>query len=69
MGWGIAFTGWQPEGNELPCPADHARGDAHTKWGGNTAKSTGVNPLTPQAHNHLGGKNVNGCPACEMEKE
>lgn len=38
--WGIAFTGYTPdEGTkELPCPADYARGDGHTKWGGNRAK-------------------------------
>ena len=35
--WGIAFTGYEPEGKELPCPADYARGDAHTKWMGNVA--------------------------------
>lgn len=40
--WGIAFTGYEPEGKELPCPADHARGDNHTKWGGNTAKPKGA---------------------------
>lgn len=37
VSWGIAFTGWTPEGNELPCPADHSRGDIHKKWYGNTA--------------------------------
>lgn len=36
--WGIAFTGWTPDEKELPCPADHARGDTHTKWGGNIAR-------------------------------
>lgn len=35
--WGIAFTGWEPEGTELPCPADHARGDGHKLWPGNRA--------------------------------
>ena len=38
--WGIAFTGYEPEGTELPCPADYARGDNHTKWSGNIAKPT-----------------------------
>jgi len=33
--WGIAFTGWEPEGVELPCPADHARGNKHKLWPGN----------------------------------
>lgn len=33
--WGIAFTGWEPEGTELPCPADYARGDQHKLWPGN----------------------------------
>lgn len=35
--WGIAFTGYTPEGTELPCPADHARGENHAKWHGNVA--------------------------------
>lgn len=38
--WGIAFTGYEPEGKELPCPADYARGDNHTKWYGNVANRT-----------------------------
>jgi hypothetical protein len=33
--WGIAFTGYEPEDKELPCPADYARGDAHKQWPGN----------------------------------
>lgn len=37
VAWGIAFTGWTPEGTELPCPADHARGDRHKLWHGNQA--------------------------------
>jgi hypothetical protein len=36
--WGIAFTGYTPEGTELPCPADYARGDTHKLWSGNQAK-------------------------------
>jgi hypothetical protein len=39
--WDIAFTGYTPEGTELPCPADHARGDSHTKWRGNVAYKDG----------------------------
>jgi hypothetical protein len=35
--WGISFTGWEPEGTELPCPADYARGDTHNLWPGNRA--------------------------------
>lgn len=42
--WGIAFTGYQPEGTELPCPADNARGDNHTKWYGNVARPAGICP-------------------------
>jgi hypothetical protein len=38
LGWGIAFTGYEPEGNELPCPAMHARGATINSWGGNIAK-------------------------------
>lgn len=37
--WGIAFTGWMPEGGELPCPADHARGDTHKLWPGNVVRT------------------------------
>lgn len=59
--WGIAFTGYEPEGKELPCPADHARGSNHTRWGGNQA-SIAIR------HNHLGGENISGCPACDEEK-
>lgn len=36
--WGIAFTGYQPEEKELPCPADYARGDSHKLWSGNQAR-------------------------------
>lgn len=39
VGWGIAFTGWTPEGKELPCPADYARGDEHRNWIGNVSTS------------------------------
>lgn len=39
--WGIAFTGYEPEGKELPCPADHARGDKHTLWPGNQSMKSG----------------------------
>src|SRR5271165_4500662 len=35
--WSIAFTGYTPEGTELPCPADYARGDTHKNWNGNVA--------------------------------
>jgi hypothetical protein len=37
--WGIAFTGYEPENEELPCPADYARRDAHQLWIGNQAKN------------------------------
>ena len=40
--WGIAFTGYEPEEKELPCPADYARGDNHTKWYGNVARPKGT---------------------------
>jgi len=34
--WGIAFTGYTPEGTELPDPATHARPlDKVHAWGGN----------------------------------
>ena len=44
--WGIAFTGWTPEEAELPCPADHARGDQHQLWGGNRAKQVEGNEVS-----------------------
>lgn len=34
LAWGIAFTDYEPEGDELPCPADYARGDIHKLWYG-----------------------------------
>lgn len=45
LAWGIAFTGYTPEGTELPCPADHARGDKHKEWNGNTAQ-----PVHPESN-------------------
>ena len=36
--WGIAFTGYEPDEKELPCPADFARGDTHKLWYGNVAR-------------------------------
>lgn len=38
--WGIAFTGYEPDQNELPDPATHARGlDTVNKWHGNRAQT------------------------------
>lgn len=38
--WGICFTGYEPEGAELPCPADFARpGGLCEKWSGNKART------------------------------
>lgn len=37
--WGIAFTGYEPGGNELPDPATNIRDfDVLNAWGGNKAK-------------------------------
>jgi hypothetical protein len=33
--WGIAYTGYEPEEKELPCPAEYARGEAVNYWPGN----------------------------------
>lgn len=38
MAWGISFTGYEPDGKELPCPATHARGDGVNRWHGNVAQ-------------------------------
>lgn len=39
--WGIAFTGYEPEGKELPDPATHARGvNILNAWPGNRPKET-----------------------------
>lgn len=38
LAWGIAFTNWEPEEHELPCPANHARGQGVNNWSGNVAK-------------------------------
>ncbi len=41
--WGIAFTGYTPEGKELPDPATHARGfDNLNTWEGNKATVVGL---------------------------
>ena len=40
--WGIAFTNYEPEYGELPCPANFNRGDNVNKWGGNIAKPKGM---------------------------
>jgi hypothetical protein len=37
-GWGIAFTGYEPEEKELPDPATFARGDVINRWHGNIAQ-------------------------------
>lgn len=57
LAWGIAFTGYTPEGTELPCPADAARGDKHEKWNGNAA----VVSLSPGVWG-VSGSLVNDCP-------
>src|SRR5579863_1890110 len=46
--WGIVFTGYEPEGTELPCPADHARGENVNKWYGNVARPRGTVVAEPQ---------------------
>ncbi len=46
MAWSIAFTGWTPDANELPCPADKARGPDHQKWPGN--RPAGNDGKTPE---------------------
>jgi hypothetical protein len=38
LGWGIAFTGYEPDGKELPDPATYARGETLNAWQGNVAK-------------------------------
>jgi hypothetical protein len=56
--WGIAFTNYEPEGSELPCPANAARGDGCNSWYGNKATSS---------HNHVVGGNRSDCQACQTE--
>ena len=44
--WGIAFTGYEPEGNELPDPATKARGLEHLEaWAGNRPYQGDDTPL------------------------
>lgn len=45
IAWGIAFTNYKPEGMELPCPANHVRGEDVNKWGGNVAKKEEQEPI------------------------
>lgn len=57
VAWGIAFTGWLPDGVELPCPADKTRGDTHQKWGGNIARPlTAADPVNGPSVGAAGGK-------------
>jgi hypothetical protein len=43
VAWGIAFTGWEPEGNELPCPSQQARSlETINKWNGNVPRPASV---------------------------
>lgn len=49
--WEIAFTGHQPVGQQLPCPADYNRppgseGD-HRRWAGNKPTSATGDPNWP----------------------
>ena len=40
LAWKIAFTGWTPDADELPCPANKARGtDVDQVWPGNKPKA------------------------------
>jgi hypothetical protein len=36
--WKIAFSGYEPDEKELPCPADFQRPGKSQLWGGNVAK-------------------------------
>lgn len=39
LSWGIAFTGYEPEEKELPCPASVNRPlETINRWGGNVAR-------------------------------
>ena len=49
VNWGIAFTGWEPEEGELPCPAWFARGENCQKWGGNVPRPI-EKPKAPENH-------------------
>ncbi len=44
IAWAIAFTGYTPEGKELPDPATHARGGSVNLWHGNVAQPHVVHP-------------------------
>lgn len=45
LAWEIAFTGHDPTGEQLPCPADNARPEwsesDHQRWPGNRPKMYG----------------------------
>jgi hypothetical protein len=49
---GIAFTGHDPVGNQVPCPADVARpkgaSNDHRRWGGNKPTGALGDPSWPQ---------------------
>lgn len=59
--WAIAFTGYDAQQGELPCPAENARGRANCQaWGGNK-------PKPELKHTHLGGLKPD-CPAGEVNQ-
>lgn len=60
--WGVAFTGEAPVGDQVPCPADHARPpddeSDHRRWVGNKPTLTGGKdwpPAVPSSQMMYGG--------------
>ena|SRR6266568_950504 len=56
LAWGIAFTNYQPEEGELPCPANHARGDKCNFWYGNIARPSKKMVDQPGSSSSIGGQ-------------
>lgn len=49
LAWGIAFTGWEPEEHELPCPATLRRSvEVINRWSGNTPQAPKPDDLNPE---------------------
>jgi hypothetical protein len=67
VAWGIAFTGWEPDENELQDPATVARPlDVVNKWGGNRAVGAEGYDYAPHTYISLG---IGTCGKCGLGRE
>lgn len=66
--YSIAFSGYEPEEGELPCPADFRRPGKSQLWGGNTPRPTVTFP-TCNWGNVCDGERVAGSIFCKDHQE